>query len=59
MNPANTIQCLTELFDINSSLNKTEISQKERLIAQRFARVLLIQLWTVISFIMKTKLHWI
>ena len=37
MNPANIIQYLSELFVVNSSLNKTEISQKEGLIAQRLA----------------------
>ena len=40
MNPANIIQCLSELFVVNSSLNKTEISQKARLIAQRLASII-------------------
>ena len=40
MNPANIIQCLSELLAINSSLNKTKISQKERLIAQSLASII-------------------
>ena len=40
MNPANIIQCLSELFVFNSSLHKTEISQKERLISQRLAIII-------------------
>ena len=40
MNPANIIQCLSKLFVVNSSFNKTEISQKERLIVQPLAGII-------------------
>ena len=40
MNPANIIQCLSDLFVVNSSLNKTEISQKEGLFTQRLASII-------------------
>ena len=40
MNQTNIIQNLSELFDVNSSLNKTEISQKEFLIAQHLASII-------------------
>ena len=40
MDPPNIIQCLSELCYVNSSLNKTEISRKERLIAQRLASII-------------------
>ena len=40
MNPANIIQYLSELLVVNSSLNRTEISQKERLIAHRLASII-------------------
>jgi len=40
MKPANIVPYLSELFDVNLSLNITEISQKERLIAQRLAGII-------------------
>ena len=40
MNPINIVLCLSELFDVNLSLNITEISQSDHAIAQRIAGII-------------------
>ena len=39
MNSINIVPCLSELFDVNLSLNITEISQSERAFAQCIAEI--------------------
>jgi hypothetical protein len=40
MNPASILRCLLEIFDVDLSLNKTEASQKELLVARRLAEII-------------------
>jgi len=40
MNSANIVRCLSELFNVHLRLNITEISQKERLVAQLLAEII-------------------
>ena len=40
MDPANIILCLLDLFGVNLNLNKREISQEERFVAQRLANII-------------------